>query len=293
MPNQNDIPVYLIAGFLDSGKTDFINSVLSDGFAAQDVLPHERVHIHADAAEAASAGRHDGLRRLKCLARLQQPGKIRGIDAGHQPRLSVCVYFAGFIVIAAVDQVHADAAARGLRRAVAEQHRERICTVRRRSGVGGTHVASRDERNVMRMHLPGPGAVERAHDPPGVFEVQHRAHQPVDPDRSGAFIHQLRAAADAVAVLVNIVMKLQHRVVETVAQRDGQVLRGTFRVRTGQCHKLRLRVRHLRGLEQEVRSPVSVSVDQAHERFADIAASARRHLQPEILQRQLRVFRVV
>ncbi len=36
MPNQNDIPVYLIAGFLDSGKTDFINSVLSDGFAAQE-----------------------------------------------------------------------------------------------------------------------------------------------------------------------------------------------------------------------------------------------------------------
>ena len=31
-----DIPVYLIAGFLDSGKTSFINSILSDGFAAED-----------------------------------------------------------------------------------------------------------------------------------------------------------------------------------------------------------------------------------------------------------------
>ena len=28
-----DIPVYLIAGFLDGGKTDFINGILQDGFA--------------------------------------------------------------------------------------------------------------------------------------------------------------------------------------------------------------------------------------------------------------------
>ena len=31
-----DIPVYLVAGFLDSGKTDFINGILEDGFARKD-----------------------------------------------------------------------------------------------------------------------------------------------------------------------------------------------------------------------------------------------------------------
>ena len=31
-----DIPVYLIAGFLDAGKTRFINGILRDGFAAED-----------------------------------------------------------------------------------------------------------------------------------------------------------------------------------------------------------------------------------------------------------------
>jgi len=31
-----DIPVYLIAGFLDGGKTDFINGILEDGFARQE-----------------------------------------------------------------------------------------------------------------------------------------------------------------------------------------------------------------------------------------------------------------
>ena len=31
-----DIPVYLVTGFLDSGKTNFINGVLEDGFARQD-----------------------------------------------------------------------------------------------------------------------------------------------------------------------------------------------------------------------------------------------------------------
>lgn len=31
-----DIPVYLFAGFLDSGKTNFINGILADGFAAED-----------------------------------------------------------------------------------------------------------------------------------------------------------------------------------------------------------------------------------------------------------------
>ena len=31
-----DIPVYLIAGFLDAGKTDFINGILRDGFARED-----------------------------------------------------------------------------------------------------------------------------------------------------------------------------------------------------------------------------------------------------------------
>lgn len=31
-----DIPVYLVAGFLDSGKTNFINGVLEDGFARED-----------------------------------------------------------------------------------------------------------------------------------------------------------------------------------------------------------------------------------------------------------------
>ena len=30
-----DIPVYLVAGFLDGGKTNFINSVLTDGFASE------------------------------------------------------------------------------------------------------------------------------------------------------------------------------------------------------------------------------------------------------------------
>ena len=31
-----DIPVYLVAGFLDAGKTEFINGVLQDGFARQE-----------------------------------------------------------------------------------------------------------------------------------------------------------------------------------------------------------------------------------------------------------------
>ena len=35
MPNT-ETPVYLIAGFLDSGKTSFINGILSDGFALED-----------------------------------------------------------------------------------------------------------------------------------------------------------------------------------------------------------------------------------------------------------------
>ena len=30
-----DIPVYLIAGFLDAGKTGFINGILQDGFARE------------------------------------------------------------------------------------------------------------------------------------------------------------------------------------------------------------------------------------------------------------------
>ena len=29
-------PVYLLAGFLDSGKTTFINNILRDGFAEED-----------------------------------------------------------------------------------------------------------------------------------------------------------------------------------------------------------------------------------------------------------------
>ena len=31
-----DIPVYLVAGFLDAGKTEFINGVLKDCFARQE-----------------------------------------------------------------------------------------------------------------------------------------------------------------------------------------------------------------------------------------------------------------
>ena len=31
-----ELPVYLIAGFLDSGKTEFINGILTDGFARED-----------------------------------------------------------------------------------------------------------------------------------------------------------------------------------------------------------------------------------------------------------------
>ena len=31
-----EIPVYLFAGFLDSGKTNFINGILEDGFARED-----------------------------------------------------------------------------------------------------------------------------------------------------------------------------------------------------------------------------------------------------------------
>ena len=31
-----EIPVYLFAGFLDGGKTTFINGILQDGFALRD-----------------------------------------------------------------------------------------------------------------------------------------------------------------------------------------------------------------------------------------------------------------
>ena len=31
-----DIPVYLVVGFLDGGKTNFINGILEDGFAKKD-----------------------------------------------------------------------------------------------------------------------------------------------------------------------------------------------------------------------------------------------------------------
>ena len=33
---KNDIPVYLVAGFLDGGKTNFINGILEDGFAREE-----------------------------------------------------------------------------------------------------------------------------------------------------------------------------------------------------------------------------------------------------------------
>ena len=33
---MQEIPVYLIAGFLDSGKTQFINGILEEGFARED-----------------------------------------------------------------------------------------------------------------------------------------------------------------------------------------------------------------------------------------------------------------
>ena len=36
MAQEKVYPVYLIAGFLDSGKTSFINGILSDGFAMED-----------------------------------------------------------------------------------------------------------------------------------------------------------------------------------------------------------------------------------------------------------------
>ena len=37
-----DIPVYLVAGFLDSGKTSFINGILEDGFARVTVTDNGR-----------------------------------------------------------------------------------------------------------------------------------------------------------------------------------------------------------------------------------------------------------
>ena len=36
MARNNDIPVYLVAGFLDGGKTNFINGILQDGFAREE-----------------------------------------------------------------------------------------------------------------------------------------------------------------------------------------------------------------------------------------------------------------
>ena len=66
-----DIPVYLIAGFLDAGKTNFINGILKDGFAAEDKTllicceegeeeydPHGlfNVHLHGGGSGGADAG---------------------------------------------------------------------------------------------------------------------------------------------------------------------------------------------------------------------------------------------
>ena len=66
-----DIPVYLITGFLDAGKTDFINGILKDGFAAEDRTlllcceegrrsttqgAVQRVHLHRGRPRPADAG---------------------------------------------------------------------------------------------------------------------------------------------------------------------------------------------------------------------------------------------
>ena len=43
---MREIPVYLIIGFLDSGKTQFINGILEEGFSREDrTLLLSLIHI--------------------------------------------------------------------------------------------------------------------------------------------------------------------------------------------------------------------------------------------------------
>ena len=66
MVQEKVYPVYLIAGFLDSGKTSFINGILSDGFAMEDhtllLQPQTRAEVlRAFLAENGYAIRREAL----------------------------------------------------------------------------------------------------------------------------------------------------------------------------------------------------------------------------------------
>lgn len=85
-----DIPVYLVTGFLDAGKTDFINGILEDGFARQErtlllCCEEGELEYNAKALENVTVVTIDSEEALKC-------SYLKELEKTHKPKQVIIEY---------------------------------------------------------------------------------------------------------------------------------------------------------------------------------------------------------
>ena len=216
------------------------------------------------------------------------------MDAAEDPGLAEGVHLHGLIVVAAVKEVEAIALAAVLRGRALVEHEKGVHAAGGAAHPGFHDVAPGGQGESGLLHLPRPGAVEAGDGPGRVRQIQLHAEEPVHFQVFRGEIPEPRAAADHVAVGIDVIMQLQLLPILPVPEPDREMLHpAAFVIGAGEDGIGRLRVRDLRARIKEVRGPASVMVHQLDKGLPDVPLAAGGELQAHVLQIHGRVLRVI
>ena len=229
--------------------------------APDNVLPDKMVHVMAHAGKSGIREGHHRLRGLQAFPWLQPIGKALRVDAGHHSGLVKGTDLCRLIVVAAINQVEAVTGARCLGGVRAVEQEEGICPAGGAARRRAADVLPARQPDGGALHLSGPGPVESGDRPAAVRQIQLEAHQPLHLYCRCAAVYQPAAAADAVAVGIDVVMYLQRQAAASILQRDGEMLHSAvLGVGAGQRLIRGLAFGHLGGAKEKVGGPAAVGV---------------------------------
>ena len=197
-------------------------------------------------------------------------------------------------MIAAVYEVEAPAVARLLRCVAGVDDEEGVAAVGRAAGAGFHRVLPGGQRNGVLAHLARPRAAEARDGQIRARQIELRGQKPLNVHGCLGAVAQDGLAADAVAVGPDVVMRLQRQAGVAVAVGHAQVLGlAVLGIAARQGRLRRLGVVDGVGFVEEIARAAAVGVHKLQHRLAQIALAQRGELQTDVLQRQLRVMRVI
>ncbi len=168
--------------------------------AADQPPPVQAVERLGQAAQPIAGPGEDRLRRRERRTGLQPPGERLRVDADPEPGRAQRVHLGLGQEVAAVHEAQAERLAGVLGGVLAAQREEWVVLETGRPPQAAHGLPACDERPVVDVPLPGPGAAQRHEPPVRVRQVEDRAHRAPDGERRAAAVGERERAGEHRAV---------------------------------------------------------------------------------------------